>query len=145
MSKHTFVIVAASLAGAKAAEELRKRGFDGGVVLVGAEAELPYERPPLSKDHLRGDSGREKLYVHSADFYAEQEIELIAGHTAIDLDVGARRVVLDDGRSLSFDKLLLTTGAEARRIRVPEADLEDIYYLRTLADSEALRDRIERG
>jgi 3-phenylpropionate/trans-cinnamate dioxygenase ferredoxin reductase component len=145
MSKHTFVIVGASLAGAKAAEELRERGFDGSVVLVSAEAELPYERPPLSKDHLRGELGREKAYVHSADFYAEQEIELIAGHTAMDLDVGARRVVLDDGRSLSFDKLLLTTGAEPRRIRVPGADLEDIYYLRTLADSEALRDRIARG
>jgi 3-phenylpropionate/trans-cinnamate dioxygenase ferredoxin reductase subunit len=145
MSKRTFVIVGASLAGAKAAEELRKLGFDGEVVLVGAEAERPYERPPLSKDHLRGESDREKAFVHSPDFYAQQEIELITGHAATNLDVGARRVVLDDGRSLSFDKLLLTTGAAPRRIGVPGAELEGIYYLRTLADSEALRDRLTEG
>jgi 3-phenylpropionate/trans-cinnamate dioxygenase ferredoxin reductase subunit len=145
MSKQTFVIVGASLAGAKAAEELRKLGFDGNIVLVGAETDRPYERPPLSKDHLRGESEREKAFVHAPDFYAQQEIELITGHAATDLDVGGRRVVLDDGRSLSFDKLLLTTGAEPRRIPVPGAELEGIYYLRTLVDSEALRDRIERG
>jgi 3-phenylpropionate/trans-cinnamate dioxygenase ferredoxin reductase subunit len=145
MSKQTHVIVGASLAGAKAAEELRQRGFDGQIVLVGAEPERPYERPPLSKDHLRGESEREKAFVHEPDFYARQEIELITGHAATDLDVSARRVVLDDGRSWSFDKLLLTTGAEPRRIPVPGAELEGIYYLRTLADSEALRDRIERG
>src|SRR5438067_1557615 len=102
MSKQTFVIIGASLAGAKAAEELRKLGFDGSIVLVGAEAERPYERPPLSKDHLRGESEREKAFVHDPDFYAEREIELISGHAATAVDAGERRVVLDDGRSLSF-------------------------------------------
>ena len=73
MGKQTFVIVGASLAGAKAAEELRSQWFDGRVVLVGAEAERPYERPPLTKDYLRGESEREKAYVHGAGFYAENE------------------------------------------------------------------------
>ena len=82
MSKQTFVIVGASLAGAKAAEELRERGFDGRVVLIGAEPERPYERPPLTKDYLRGESEREKAYVHAEDFYAEQEIELRPAPTA---------------------------------------------------------------
>jgi 3-phenylpropionate/trans-cinnamate dioxygenase ferredoxin reductase subunit len=145
MSKQTFVIVGASLAGAKAAEELRKLGFDGDVVLVGAERERPYERPPLSKDHLRGESDREKAFVHGEEFYLEQEIELITGHTATGLDTTGRRVLLDDGRSFSFDKLLLATGAEPRRIDVPGAELEGIHYLRTLADSEALRDRLHQG
>ena len=145
MSRQTFVIVGASLAGAKAAEELGKLGFEDKIVLVGAEAERPYERPPLSKEHLRGESDREKVFVHDPDFYTRQEIELITGHAATDLDIGGRRIALDDGRALSFDKLLLTTGAEPRRIRVPGAELEGIYYLRTLADSEALHDRIQRG
>jgi 3-phenylpropionate/trans-cinnamate dioxygenase ferredoxin reductase subunit len=145
MSKKTFVIVGASLAGAKAAEELRKLGFDGVVMLIGADPERPYERPPLSKDHLRGESESEKAFVHEATFYNEQEIELITGHTVTELYIGERKIELDDGRSVGFDKLLLTTGAEPRRIQVPGADLEEIYYLRTLADSDALRDRIERG
>jgi 3-phenylpropionate/trans-cinnamate dioxygenase ferredoxin reductase component len=145
MSKQTFVIVGASLAGAKAAQELRERGFDGTVVLVGAETDRPYERPPLSKDFLRAESEREKVFVHEAGFYAEHEIELITGHAATDLDVRAGRVALDDGRSLSFDKLLLTTGAEPRRLSVPGAELEGIHYLRTLSDSEALSARIAGG
>ena len=92
----TFVIVGASLAGAKAAEELRAEGFDGRVVLVGAEAERPYERPPLSKEYLRGEAVRENVYVHEAGFYADQDIELRLGRTAVSLDAsdgrtGARR------------------------------------------------------
>jgi 3-phenylpropionate/trans-cinnamate dioxygenase ferredoxin reductase subunit len=145
MSKQTFVIVGASLAGAKAAQELRDRGFDGRILLIGAESERPYERPPLSKDYLRGESDRAKAYVHDREFYAQHEIELITGHAVTELEAGARRVVLDDGGSVSFDKLLLTTGAEPRRIPAPGADLDGIYYLRTMADSDALRDRIEGG
>ena len=79
----TFVIVGASLAGAKAAETLRAEGFDGRVVLIGAEDERPYERPPLSKDYLRGEAGREKVYVHDEGFYAEHDIELRLGRTAV--------------------------------------------------------------
>jgi 3-phenylpropionate/trans-cinnamate dioxygenase ferredoxin reductase subunit len=143
MSKQTFVIVGASLAGAKAAQELREHGFDGRIVLIGAESERPYERPPLTKDYLRGESEREKAYVHRAEFYGEQDIDLISGATVTAVDPDGSRVTLDAGGDVDYDKLLLTTGAEPRRIEVPGADLEGIYYLRTLADCDALRARIE--
>ena len=84
--RRTFVIVGASLTGATAAATLREEGFDGRIVLVGAETERPYERPPLSKDYLRGESGRDELYVHEQVFYAEHEIELRLGETAVALD-----------------------------------------------------------
>ena len=139
MSKQTFVIVGASLAGAKAAQELRDRGFDGQVVLIGAESERPYERPPLTKDYLRGESERDKAHVHPASFYSEHEIELMTGATVTAIDPSGSRVTLDNGRELGYDRLLLTTGAEPRRIDVPGSELEGIHYLRTLADCDALR------
>ncbi len=111
-SDHTHVIVGASLAGAKAAETLREEGFEGRVVLVGAEEERPYERPPLSKDYLRGDVGREKVYVHDEGFYAEHDIELRLGRTAVGLNAAVRELVLDDGRPLGYDRLLFATGAD---------------------------------
>jgi 3-phenylpropionate/trans-cinnamate dioxygenase ferredoxin reductase component len=142
MSKPTFVIVGASLAGAKAAEELRERGFDGRIVLVGTEPERPYERPPLTKDYLRGESEREKAYVHMASFYQEHEIELKAATTVMAIDPSAANVTIDDGQQLAYDRLLLTTGAEPRPLSVPGAELGEIYYLRTLADCDALRRRM---
>jgi 3-phenylpropionate/trans-cinnamate dioxygenase ferredoxin reductase subunit len=145
MSKQTFVIVGASLAGAKAAEELRERGFDGRVVLIGAEPERPYERPPLSKDYLRGDSERDKAYVHGADFYDERDIELRINSMVTAIDPGDGKVTLDGSEELAFDRLLLTTGAEPRRIPVRGAELEGIHYLRTMADSDALRERLKDG
>jgi 3-phenylpropionate/trans-cinnamate dioxygenase ferredoxin reductase component len=145
MSKQVFVIVGASLAGAKAAEELRERGFDGRLVLIGSEPERPYERPPLTKDYLRGDSEREKAYVHEPGFYEQRAIELLTGMAATAIDVGGSRVRLQDGSELGFDRLLLTTGAEPRRIPIPGADLPGVYYLRTLADCDALRERLDAG
>jgi 3-phenylpropionate/trans-cinnamate dioxygenase ferredoxin reductase subunit len=145
MSERTFVIVGASLAGAKAAEELRARGFDGRVVLVGAEPDRPYERPPLSKDYLRGESERAKAYVHAEGFYEEQRIELLTDCMVSEIDPGGSRVTLEDGRELGFDRLLLTTGAEPRRIEVPGADLDGVHYLRTLEDCESLRERLDAG
>ncbi len=145
MSKQTFVIVGASLAGAKAAEELREQGFDGQVTLVGSESERPYERPPLTKDYLRGESEREKAYVHPGDFYAEHDIELLTDTTVDAVDPNGSTVTLNDGRVLAYDKLLLTTGAEPRQISVPGADLEGVHYLRTLANCDALRDRLDAG
>ena len=95
----TFVIVGASLAGAKAAETLREEGFDGRLVLIGAEPERPYERPPLSKDYLRGESPREKAYVHAEGFYAEHDIELITGTAVAALDPDRSRLTLEGGRA----------------------------------------------
>src|SRR2546421_5420055 len=145
MTKQTFVIAGASLAGAKAAEELRERGFDGRVILVGAEPERPYERPPLTKEYLRGDAEREKGYAHPAEFYEQHGIELLTSSTVTAIDPNGSRVTLRDGSELSYDKLLLTTGAEPRHIQVPGAELDGIHYLRTLANCDALRERLDRG
>jgi len=144
-SDQTFAIAGASLAGAKAAEALRAEGFDGRLLLIGAEHERPYERPPLSKDYLRGDAGREKVYVHDEGFYAEHEIELRLGCTAVSLNTSARELALDDGERLRYDRLLLTTGAEPRRLAIPGGELDGVLYLRSVEDSDALRERLDRG
>jgi len=143
MSKQTFVIAGASLAGAKAAQELREHGFDGRVVLIGTEPDRPYERPPLTKDYLRGESEREKAYVHGADFYEQHDIELMTGTTVTAIDPGGPSVTLEGGRELSYDKLLLTTGSEPRQIPAPGAELDGIYYMRSLADCDVLRRRLD--
>jgi len=145
MTKPKFLIVGASLTGAKAAEELRTAGFDGRVMLIGAEPERPYERPPLTKDYLRGESERENAYVHPGGFYAEQEIELVTGVTVTSIEPGESRVTLDDGRTAGYDRLLIATGAEPRRIAVPGASLDGVYYLRTMADCDLLRARLGAG
>jgi 3-phenylpropionate/trans-cinnamate dioxygenase ferredoxin reductase subunit len=144
-SDRTFVIVGASLAGAKAAETLRAEGFDERVVLIGAEDERPYERPPLSKDYLRGEVDRETVYVHPEGFYADRDIELRLGRTAVSLNTAAGELALDDGERLSYDRLLLTLGAEPRRLSIPGGELDGVLYLRSVADCDALRDRLDRG
>jgi len=144
-SNQTFVIVGASLTGAKAAETLREEGFDGRVLLLGAEDERPYERPPLSKDYLRGEAGRETIYVHDEGFYAAHDIELRLGRAAVGLDTSARELALDDGEQLHYDRLLLATGARARRLPVPGRGLDGVLYLRSVQDSDALRERLDRG
>jgi 3-phenylpropionate/trans-cinnamate dioxygenase ferredoxin reductase subunit len=144
-SRQTHVIVGASLAGAKAAETLREEGFDGRVVLVGSEDKRPYERPPLSKNYLRGEVGREKVYVHDEGYYAEHDIELRLGRTAVSLDTSSSELELDDGALLRYDRLLLTTGAEPRRLSIPGAELDGVLYLRSFQDSDTLRERLDRG
>ncbi|MEV4163737.1 NAD(P)/FAD-dependent oxidoreductase [Nonomuraea dietziae] len=129
----TFVIVGAGLAGAKAAQTLREEGFDGEVVLIGAEEERPYERPPLSKGYLQGRSEREKIFVHPPYWYADQEIDLRLGVTVTGIALDAHEVALDDGSRMSYDKLLITTGASPRTLP------GQAYTLRTVADSEALK------
>ena len=144
-SDRTFVIVGASLAGAKAAETLRAEGFDERVVLIGAENERPYERPLLSKDYLRGEVDRETVYVHPEGYYAEHDIELRLGRTAVSLNTATRELALDDGERLSYDRLLLTVGAQPRRLSIPGGELDGVLYLRSVADCDALRDRLDRG
>jgi 3-phenylpropionate/trans-cinnamate dioxygenase ferredoxin reductase component len=146
MSDQSFVIVGASFAGAKAAIELRERGFDGRVLLIGTESELPYERPPLSKDYLRGESDRDALFVEGDAFYEDKEIELLLGHAVTSIDPHARRVQLErHGADISFDALLIATGSSPRRLQLPGAELDGIHYLRTIADSDAIRARLEAG
>ncbi|MFS2291851.1 MAG: FAD-dependent oxidoreductase [Actinomadura sp.] len=145
MPEETFVIVGASLAGAKAAETLRKEGFGGRVLLIGDEIERPYERPPLSKGFLLDREPREKAHVHEADWYDKHDVELRLGTTAAAIDRGAHQVRLGSGEPIRYDRLLLATGASPRRLEVPGAKLQGIHYLRTMADSAALKQALAPG
>ncbi len=137
--RETIVVVGASLAGGRAAETLRADGFDGRIVLIGAETDRPYERPPLSKDVLRSDANDEKVFLRPATYYDEQVIELRLGVRATRLDLANRIVEVDSGPPERFDKLLIATGAKVRPLRVPGADLPGVFYLRTLGDARAIR------
>lgn len=141
----SIVIVGAGLAGARAAETLRDEGFGGRIVLVGDEPERPYERPPLSKGVLQGAADPESARVHAADFYADRGIDLRTGTPVTDLDLAGRTVTLAGGERVGWDRLLLATGAEPRRLPVPGAGLEGVCHLRTLGDSARLRERLSRG
>jgi 3-phenylpropionate/trans-cinnamate dioxygenase ferredoxin reductase subunit len=143
--KQTFVIVGAGLAGGKAAETLREEGYDGRLVLLGAEPERPYERPPLSKEYLRGETDREQAYVHQAAFYEEHGIELRSGEQVVRLDPRRRELTLQSDEPLAYDRLLLVTGSAPRRLSMPGSELEGVHYLRTLGDSDALRARLDAG
>lgn len=136
--QRTFVIIGASLAGAKAAETLRAEGFTGRVVLVGEETEPPYERPPLSKGYLMGKEPREKALVHQAGWYVDNGIELMLGRRATLLDAAAHTVVLDGAAELRYDKLLLATGSRVRTLDVPGVDAAGVRYLRTVEHADAL-------
>ncbi|MEW2316784.1 NAD(P)/FAD-dependent oxidoreductase [Streptomyces bauhiniae] len=136
----TFVIVGGGLAGAKAAETLRAEGFTGRVILICDELDHPYERPPLSKGHLLGKEERDSVFVHEPAWYARNDIELHLGQTVDAVDRAARTVRLgDDGTLIRYDKLLLVTGAEPRRLDVPGTDLAGVHHLRRLAHAERLK------
>ncbi|GHB24782.1 ferredoxin [Streptomyces xanthochromogenes] len=135
----TFVIVGGGLAGAKAAETLRSEGFNGRVILIGDEREHPYERPPLSKGFLSGKDERDSVFVHDHAWYAQHDIELHLGQTVTTIDRTAKTVRLGDGTVIQYDRLLLATGAEPRRLDVPGTDLAGVHHLRRLAHSERLR------
>jgi len=134
-----YVIVGASLAGAKAAQTLREEGFDGPLVLIGNESERPYERPPLSKGYLTGADEREKIYVHPPQWYAEHDVDLRLGTAVTAIDPTGHQVTLADGSQVGYGKLLLATGSSPRRLPVPGADLEQVLYLRTAADSDRIK------
>jgi len=138
-AESTYVIVGASLAGAKAAETLRQEGFDGNIVLLGEEGERPYERPPLSKGYLLGKEDRSSIFVHEEGWYAENGVDLRLGVRVTALDPGAKQVSLADGGTIAYDRVLLATGASPRRLNAPGADLDGIMYLRRVGDSERLQ------
>ncbi|MGW4199555.1 NAD(P)/FAD-dependent oxidoreductase [Streptomyces sp. NPDC004726] len=135
----TFVIVGGGLAGAKAAETLRAEGFSGRVILIGDERDHPYERPPLSKGYLAGKETRDSVFVHEPAWYAQADVELHLGQTVVAVDRDGRSVRLGDGAVLHYDKLLLATGAEPRRLDIPGTGLAGVHHLRRLAHADRLR------
>jgi 3-phenylpropionate/trans-cinnamate dioxygenase ferredoxin reductase component len=141
----TFVIVGASLAGGGAAATLRQEGFDGRVILIGAEPQPPYERPPLSKDYLRGEFSFEQALVQPPDFYGENGIETRFGVRATRVDAAEKVVELDDGERVAYDELLIATGGRNRRFPVPGLDLEGVHDLRTVADCDRIRHEVAPG
>jgi 3-phenylpropionate/trans-cinnamate dioxygenase ferredoxin reductase component len=134
-----FIIVGGGMAGAIAAQTLREEGFDGAITLLGQELNAPYERPPLSKDYLQGKAERDSIFVHPEQWYAENAVELSLGGAVTSLDPASRTVATAAGDQLQYDKLLLATGSEPRRLDVPGADLDGVYYLRNVEDSERIK------
>jgi len=145
MAEHGFVVVGGGLAGGKAVRTLRDEGYGGPVVLVTAEPERPYERPPLSKGYLNGSAERAVAFVDDEAWYGEQGVELRLSTAAVGLDVAAHELALASGERLSYDKLLLATGSSPRRLGVPGADIDGVLYLRTLADADRLKAEISGG
>ena len=137
------IIAGGGLAGANAAFELRQLGHAGRIVLVSDESEPPYERPPLSKEYLRGEKPFEQAWVRPVDDYAGEGIELLRGRRVVTLDPSARTVNLDDGTDLGYDALVIATGSAPRPLRVPGGMLDGVHYLRTVADADALRTAAE--
>jgi 3-phenylpropionate/trans-cinnamate dioxygenase ferredoxin reductase subunit len=135
-----FVIVGGGLAGAKAAQHLREEGFDGQLVLLGEESQHPYERPALSKGYLMGKESRESLYVHPEQWYADHDVDLRLNAGAIALDPAGHELTLADGTRVAFSKVLLATGSTPRRLPVPGADLDGVFTLRRLADSDRIKE-----
>jgi 3-phenylpropionate/trans-cinnamate dioxygenase ferredoxin reductase subunit len=136
---NTHLIVGAGLAGATAAATLRKEGYGGRIVLLGDEADRPYDRPELSKKYLRAEPESDP-FLHEPGFYREAGIDLVTGRRVRGLDVRARRAEAD-GETFEFDRLLIATGSAPRRLDVPGADLDGVVMLRTRADADDLRER----
>jgi 3-phenylpropionate/trans-cinnamate dioxygenase ferredoxin reductase subunit len=141
----TFVVIGAGQAGGRAVEAMRAAGFSGRILLVGHEAYVPYERPPLSKKMLTGDGGPDSAYLHDPSFYDDRKIEMRLGVDAVAIDREARSLQLSNGETLVYDKLLLTTGARVRRIAIPGAELPGVDYLRDMDESLSLRARLGAG
>ncbi len=145
MAQQRYVVVGGGLAGAKAVEALREVDTDGSVVLLAAENEAPYERPPLSKGFLKGDKDVSDFRALDEKWYDANGVELRTGVRATALDRDARTVTLDDGSTLPYDRLLIATGADPVKLPVPGADTAPLHYLRRLSHSRKLREDLERG
>jgi 3-phenylpropionate/trans-cinnamate dioxygenase ferredoxin reductase subunit len=139
MARQRIVIVGASLAGARAATGLRDEGFDGEILLIGAEPRLPYHRPPLSKGYLRGEERFEAQLVETPESYRQKDIVLRLGVRASAIDPGRKRVTLDGGDEAPYDRLLVATGGRNRPLSVPGARLEGVFQLRTVEDCDRIR------
>lgn len=140
-----FLLIGGGLASAQCAAELRKRGAEGSILLAGREPEPPYERPPLSKEYMRGEASRADAYVNPPGWYGENDVELLTGVNVMSLDPEARTAKLQGGEEVAFDKALLATGAMVNILRVEGAENEGIHYLRAFGNSDAIRADAEQA
>ncbi len=145
MREVDFLLVGGGMASAYCASELRRQGADGSILLVGREQDPPYERPPLSKEYLRGDAERADAVVNDADWYAENDIELVCGKSVMSLDAGERVAKIQGGEEVKFAKALIATGAMVNILRVDGAELEGIHCLRAFGNSDAIREEAQRA
>jgi 3-phenylpropionate/trans-cinnamate dioxygenase ferredoxin reductase component len=143
--KVDYLLIGGGMAGGTAADELRKRGAEGTVLLVGREPEPPYERPPLSKEYLRGESERSDAYVNERSWYEENDVELLSSTNVMALDPDTRTVKLQTKEEVEFGKALIATGANVNILRVEGAELEGIHYLRAFGNSDAIREEAQRA
>jgi 3-phenylpropionate/trans-cinnamate dioxygenase ferredoxin reductase component len=140
-----FLLIGGGMASGNCADELRKRGAEGSVLIAGREPEPPYERPPLSKEYLRGEAERPDAYVNEPSWYEQNEVELMTGTNVMSLDPEARTVRLQTKEEVEFDKALIATGANVNILRVEGAELEGIHYLRAFGNSDAIREEAARA
>ena len=145
MKKYKYIIIGGGLAGGSAVDAIRKVDAEGSLALVTQEPLRPYQRPPLSKGFLMGKAGREKVFLRPADHYARQNVDLLSAVRATGLSPGTRFITLDDGRRLKYGRLLLATGGRARRLPIPGNDLSGVFTLRTIEDSESIREVASEG
>jgi 3-phenylpropionate/trans-cinnamate dioxygenase ferredoxin reductase subunit len=141
----TFVIVGAGLTGLSAASTLRQEGFDGRVLMVGDDPLSPYERPPLTKEFIRGEQELEKAYLKDDEFYREEEIDLITGTSVVALDTAAKTVSTSTGERITYDALLLSTGVRNREPDIHGAHLHGVHQLRTAQEATAIRGAARRA
>jgi 3-phenylpropionate/trans-cinnamate dioxygenase ferredoxin reductase subunit len=141
----TIIVIGAGHAGAQFVESLRSGGFDGTVIMIGDEAHRPYDRPATSKELLSGGVEMDRIFLKRDQFYTDKKIDLRLSTTVTAIDRAARTVTLATGETLTYDKVVIATGARARKLQVPGADLDGVFYLRTLADSQAIGARLGPG
>jgi 3-phenylpropionate/trans-cinnamate dioxygenase ferredoxin reductase component len=139
MGKKHVVIIGAGHAGVQTAASLRDEGFDGGIHLLDAQTALPYQRPPLSKAFLKGEASKDSIVLRGEQFYADRSIDLLLGTRVLAVEPQSRKVELQGGRALSYDHLIIATGARARPLLIEGSHLANIFALRNLADAENIR------
>jgi 3-phenylpropionate/trans-cinnamate dioxygenase ferredoxin reductase subunit len=145
LESYKYAIVGGGLTGGRACQGIRRVDREGTIVLIAAEDHFPYERPALSKGYMTGKEGLDHVYVKDKDYYAQNQIDLLTGVRVTQIDRRAHSLLLDDGRTLGYEKLLLATGGHAWRLPIPGSDLSGVYTLRTIEDSDAIRQAATGG
>ncbi len=145
MDNYRYIIIGGGIAGGKACESIREIDKFGSLALITQENHQPYQRPPLSKTFLRNEVGLEKVYLQEQNFYKQNDVDLLLGTSVLKIEPEHTRIVLDDGRELGYEKLLLATGGRARKLDIPGSELKNVFSLRTIEDSKAIQSASGRG